>query len=50
MCHVMRLHNVVDTVVMSGDVVSYSVVSGTLVDVSVFSIMCSELPFMSEIS
>ena len=42
--HVLRLYNVAD-IVMSGDVVYYSVVG-----VSVFSIMCSELLIMSEIS
>ena len=36
-------------VVMSGEVACCSVVCGTLVGVSVFSIMCSELPIMSEI-
>ena len=46
----MRLYNVVDFVVLSGDVVCCSVVCDTLVAVSVFSIMCSELLIMSEIS
>ena len=41
------VYNVVDIVVMSGDVVCCSVVCGTLVGVSVFSIMCSELLIMS---
>ena len=45
MCQVVRLYNVV----MSGDVACCSVVCGTLVGVSVFTIMCSELLFMSEI-
>ena len=40
----------VEIVVMSGEVVCCSVVCGTLVGVSVFSIMCSELLIMSEIS
>ena len=35
---------------MSGEVACCSVVCGTLVGVSVFSIMCSELLIMSEIS
>ena len=35
---------------ISGDVVYCSVVCGTLVDVSLFSIVCSELLIMSEIS
>ena len=40
---------VVDIVVMSGGVISCSVVCGTLVGVSVFRIiMCSELLIMSE--
>ena len=50
MCHVVRLYNVVDIVVMSGDVVCCSVVCVILVGVSAFSIMCSELLIMSEIS
>ena len=37
-------------VVMSGEVACCSVVCSTLVDVSVFSMMCSELLIMSEIS
>ena len=37
-------------VVMSGEVICCSVVCGTLVGVSVFSIMCSELLIMSRIS
>ena len=35
---------------MSGEVACCSVVRGTLVGVSVFSVMCSELLSMSEIS
>ena len=49
MCQVVRLYNVVEIVVMSGEVVCCSVVCGTLVCVSVFSIMCSQLLIMSEI-
>ena len=49
-CHVVRLYSVVDIVVISGDVVCCSVVCGTMVGVSVFSIMCSELLIMPEIS
>ena len=45
-----QLYNVVDIVLIYGDVVCCSVVCGTLVGVSVFSIMCSELLIMSEIS
>ena len=41
---------VVEIVVMSGEVACCSVVCGTLVGVSVFSIMRSELLIMSEIS
>ena len=37
-------------VVMSGEVARCSVMFGTLVVLSVFSIMCSELLIMSEIS
>ena len=48
-CQVVRLYNVVD-IVMSGEVVCCSVVCATLVGVSVFSIMCSELLILSEIS
>ena len=40
----------VEIVVMSGGLVCCNVVCGTLVDVSVFSIMCSELLILSEIS
>ena len=50
MCQVVRLHNVVEIVVMSGEVACCSVVCISLVGVSVFSIMCSELLLMSEIS
>ena len=48
-CQVVRLYSVEEIVVMSGEVVCCSVVCGTLVGVSVFS-MCSELLIMSEIS
>ena len=40
------MYNVVDIVVMSSDVVCCSVLCGTLVGVSVFSKMCSELLIM----
>ena len=40
MCQVVRLYNVVE-IVMSGEVACCIVVCGTLVVVSVFSIMCS---------
>ena len=49
-CQVFRLYSVVEIVVMSGEVACCSVVCGTLVGVSVFSVMCSELLIMSEIS
>ena len=49
-CQVVRLYSVVEIVVMSGEVDCCSVVRGTLVGVSVFSMMCSELMIMSEIS
>ena len=49
-CQVVRLYSVVEIVVMSGEVACCSVVCGTLVGVSVFSVMCSELLIMSEIS
>ena len=49
MYQVVRLYNVVEIVVMSGDVACCSVVCGTLVGMSVFS-MCYELLIMSEIS
>ena len=45
-----RLYTVVEIVVMSGRVACCSVVCDTLVGVSVFCIMCSELLIMSEIS
>ena len=45
-----RLYSVVKIVVMSGEVACCSVVCGTLVGVSVFSIMCSELLIVSEVS
>ena len=48
MCQVVRLYSVVEIVVMYGVVACCCVVCGTLVGVSVFSIMCSEL--LSEIS
>ena len=48
-CQVVRLDSVVKIVVISGEVACCSVVCGTLVGVSVFSIMCSELLIMSEI-
>ena len=50
MCQVVRLYSIVEIVVMSGEVAYCSVVCGTLVGVSVFTIMCSELMIMSEIS
>ena len=50
MCQVEWLYNVVEIVAMSGEVACCSVVCGTLVGVSVFSIMYSELLIMSEIS
>ena len=46
---IVRLYSVVETVVKSGEVACRSGVCGTLVDVSVFSMMCSELLIMSEI-
>ena len=48
-CQVVRLYRVVEIVVMSGEVACCSVVCGTLVGVSVFIVMCSELLIMSEI-
>ena len=45
-CQVVRLYNVMEIVVMSGGVACCSVVCGTLLGVSVFSIMCSELLIM----
>ena len=50
MCQVVRLYSVVDIVVMSSEVKCCSVVCGTLVGVSMFSVMCSEFLIMSEIS
>ena len=46
MCQVVWVYRVV----MSGNVACCSVVCGTLVSVSVFSKMCSELLIMSEIN
>ena len=46
----MRPYSAVETVVMSGEVACRSVVCGTLVGVSGFSVMCYELLIMSEIS
>ena len=50
MCQVVRLYSVVEFVVMSAEVACFSVVCYTLVGVSVFSVMCSELLIMSGIS
>ena len=50
MCQVVRLYSDMEIVVRSGEVACSSLVCGTLVGVSVFSIMCSELLIMSEIS
>ena len=50
MCQVVLLYSVVEIVVRSGEVACCSAVCGTLVGVLVFSIMCSELLIMSEIS
>ena len=50
MCQIVRLYNVVEIVVMFGEVACCSVVCGTLMGVSVFSMMCSELLIISEIS
>ena len=44
-----RLYGVVEIVVMSGGVACCSVVCGTQVGMSVFSVMRSELLIMSEI-
>ena len=49
-CQLVRLYCDVEIVVMSGEVACCSVVCGTLVGVLVFSVMCSELLIMSEIS
>ena len=46
-CHV-RLYSVEEIVVMSRDVACCSVVCGTMVGVSVFSVMRSELLIMSD--
>ena len=48
--HDVQLYSVLDTVVISDDDVSYSVVFGTLVGVFVFSVMWSELLMTSAIS
>ena len=48
--HDVRLYSVLDTVVISGDDVSCSMVFGTLVGVFVYSLMCSELLMTSAIS
>ena len=45
-----RLNSIGEIVVMSGEVACCSIGCGTLVGVSVFSVMCSELLIMSEIS
>ena len=50
MCQVVWLYNVVEIVVMSGEVACCSGVCDSLVGMSVFSIMCSELLIMSAIS
>ena len=50
MCQVVRLYSVVEIVVMSVEVACCIVVCDTLVGVSVFSVMYSELLIMSEIS
>ena len=50
MCQVVRLYSVVEIVVMPGEVACCSVVCGTLVGVSLFSMMCTELLIMPEIS
>ena len=49
-CQNVRLYSVVEIGVMSSEVACCIVVCGTLVGVSVFSMMCSELLIMSEIS
>ena len=48
--HDARLNSVLDTVLISGEDVCYSVVFGTLVGVFVFSVMWSELLMTSAIS
>ena len=50
MCQVVRLYSVMEIVVISGEVACCSVVCDTLVRVSVFSVMYSELLIMSESS
>ena len=50
MCQVVRLYNVLEIVVISGEVTCCSVVCGILVGVSVFSIMCSDFLIMLDIS
>ena len=49
-CHDVRLYNVLDTVVISGEDVCCSGVFCTLVGVFVFSVMWSELLMTSAIS
>ena len=49
-CQVVRLYTIVEIVVMSDEVACCSVVCGTLVSMSMFSIMCSELLIISRIS
>ena len=49
-CHVVLFYSAVDIVVMSGDVFYCSEVSDTLVGVTVFSIIWSELLIISEIN
>ena len=49
-CQVVRLYSVVEIVVMFGEVACCRVACDTLVGVSVFSVMCSELLLMSGIS
>ena len=50
MCQVVRLYSVVEIVVMSAEVACCSGACGTLVGVLVFSIICSQLRMMSQIS
>ena len=49
MCQAVRLYSVVEIVVMFREVACCNDVCGTLVGVLVFSMLCSELLFMSEI-
>ena len=49
-CQAVRLHSIVETAVMSGKVACCSLLCGTLVGLSMFSIMCSKLLIMSGIS